>query len=114
MGGGWIGANQILVLFQIRLDTKVNSLDMQLCEFTYMTRLTTKQDIATQYIGDRIEVTESGARGDTEMIPVVPFICKKVRLRLEECGCNASQTNNHGGFTQISCEQRHEGLAHFH
>ena len=61
-----------------------------------------------------IEVTESVARVDTEMIPVVPFLCKKVRLRLEECGCYASQTNSHEGFTQISCEQRHEGLAHFH
>ena len=47
---------------------------MQLCEFTYMTRYTTNQDIARQDIIEqtRIEVTESGARGDTEMIPVVP------------------------------------------
>ena len=47
---------------------------MQLCEFTYMTRSTTTQYIARQYIGKliRIEVTESVARGDTEMIPVVP------------------------------------------
>ena len=42
------------------------------------------------------------------MIPVVPFLCKKVRLRLEECGCYESQTNSHEGFTQISGEQRHE------
>jgi hypothetical protein len=40
---------------------------MQLCEFTYMTRSTTKQYIARQYIEEimRIEVTESGARRDT-------------------------------------------------
>jgi hypothetical protein len=40
---------------------------MQLCEFTYMIRSTTKKDIARQDIVDliRIEVTESGARGDT-------------------------------------------------
>ena len=43
--------------------------------------------------GNWIEVTESGARDDMEMIPVVPFLCKKVRLRLEECGCYESQTN---------------------
>ena len=66
----------------------VNSLDMQLSEFTYMTRLPTKQDRE-----NRIEVTESGARDDTEMIPVVPFLCKKVRLRLEECGCHEGLTN---------------------
>ena len=35
----------------------------------------------------------NGARGDTEMIPVVPFLCKKVRLRLEECGCHEGLTN---------------------
>jgi hypothetical protein len=83
-----------------------------------MTRYTTKQDITRQDIIVieliRVEVTESGARGDTELIPVVPFLCKKVRLRLEECGCYESQTNSHEGFTQISGEQRHEGLAHFH
>jgi hypothetical protein len=35
------------------LDTKVKSLDMQLCEFTYTTRSTTEQDIAMQYRGDK-------------------------------------------------------------
>ena len=35
--------SQILMLFRFRLDTKVNSLNMQLGEFTYMTR-ETKQD----------------------------------------------------------------------
>ena len=60
-----------------------------------MTKYTTKQDIARQDIIEqsRIEVTESGARGDTEMIPVVPILCKKVHLRLEECGRYESQTN---------------------
>ena len=41
----------------------------------------------------------NGARGDTEMIPVVPFICKKVRLRWR-------------GVTATKASQRHEGLAH--
>ena len=36
---------------------------------------------------------QSEAREDTEMIPVVPFLCKKVRLRLEECGCHEGLTN---------------------
>ena len=40
-----------------------------------------------------IEVTESGARGDTEMIPVVPSFWGEVRLRLEECGRHKGQTN---------------------
>ena len=31
-----------------------------------------------------VEITE--AREDTKMIPVVPFLCKKVHLRLERCG----------------------------
>ena len=39
------------------------------------------------------------------MIPVVPFLCKKVRLRLEECGC-------HEGLTLFYDDPRHEGLGH--
>ena len=35
------------------------------------------------------------ARGDTRLIPVVPFLCKKVRLRLERCGgSGASERHN--------------------
>ena len=43
---------------------------------------------------------QNGARGDTEMIPVVPFLCKKVRLRWR-------------GVTAMKASPRHEGLTLF-
>ena len=39
------------------------------------------------------------------MIPVVPFLYKKVHLRLEGCGC-------HEGLTLFSGNPRHEGLGY--
>ena len=54
---------------------------------------------------------QNGARGDTEMIPVVPFFCKKVRLRWR--GVTAMMASQrHKGLTLFSGEHRHEGLAH--
>ena len=89
---------------------------MQLCEFTYMTRSTTKQNIARQYIGEiiRIEVTESGARGDTEMIPVVPIPLQEGTSTFGGVWSLRKPDQRHEGFTQVSCEHCHEGLAHFH
>ena len=53
----------------------------------------------------------NGARGDTEMIPVVPFLCKKVRLRWR--GVTATKASQrHKCLTLFSGEHRHEGLAH--
>ena len=53
----------------------------------------------------------NGSRGDTEMIPVVLFLCKKVRLRWR--GVTATKASqHHKGLTLFSGEHRHEGLAH--
>src|SRR3954468_5083657 len=51
------------------------------------------------------------ARGDTEMIPVVPFLCKKVHLRWR--GVTATKANQrHEGLTLFSGNHRHEGLCY--
>ena len=42
-GGGWIGATQFLLLFQLRYDTKINSLDSSYGEFIYEESYTIKQ-----------------------------------------------------------------------
>ena len=42
------------------------------------------------------------------MIPVVPFLCKKVRLRLEGCGCHTGLTNATNGLTLFSGDLRHK------
>ena len=53
----------------------------------------------------------NGARGDTEMIPVVPFLCKKVRLRWR--GVTATKASQrHKGLTLFSSDPRHKGLGH--
>ena len=45
------------------------------------------------------------------MIPIVPFLCKKVRLRWR--GVTATKASQrHEGLTLFSGEHRHEGLAH--
>ena len=54
---------------------------------------------------------QNGACRDTKMIPVVPFLCKKVRLRWR--GVTATKASQrHKGLTLFSGEHRHEGLAH--
>jgi hypothetical protein len=40
-----------------------------------------------------IEVTESGAHGDTDVIPVVPSFLGEVHLRWKGCGCHKGLTN---------------------
>ena len=72
-----------------------------------MTRYTTKQDIARQDIimQSRIEVTESGARGDTRDDSRSSFLLRGSTSTLEGCG-------RHKGLTLFSGEQRHKGLAH--
>ena len=53
----------------------------------------------------------NGTRGDIEMIHVVPFLCKKVRL----CwGVWLPQRPNqhHKGLTLFSGDPRHKGLGH--
>ena len=53
----------------------------------------------------------SEARGDTEMIPIVPFLCKKVRLRWR--GVTATKASQrHEGLTLFSGNPRHEGLGY--
>ena len=84
-----------------------------------MTSYTTKQSITSkiQYKSQASNMdreNRNGARGDTEMIPVVPFLCKKVRLRWR--GVTATKASQrHKGLTLFSGDPRHKGLGHvFH
>ena len=65
-----------------------------------------KHKLVYEEKGNRYE-----ARGDTEMIPVVPFLCKKVRLHWR--GVTAMKASqHHEGLTLFSGNNRHEGLGY--
>ena len=87
---------------------------MQLSEFTKMKNYTSKKTTNKQvpiYMHYRIEVTENGAHGDTEMIPVVPSLSKEVRLHWR--GVVATMANQrHKGLTLFSGDPRLKGLGH--
>ena len=98
-------------------DTKINSLDSYYGEFIYeITSELSKIQLARYiYNVKQASMMERGnrseARGDTRMIPVVPFLCKKVRLRWR--GVTATKASQrHEGLTLFSGNHRHEGLGY--
>ena len=94
------------LFFKLRLDTNVNSLDMQLGEFTYMT---SKQVITIQVVKDRNNRSGSTRRHEDDSRS--SFLVKGSTSTLEGCG-TTKVNQRHKGLTLFSDEPRHKGLVH--
>jgi hypothetical protein len=60
---GWIGAKQFLVFFSFSLDTKVNSLDVQLGEFPYRWQASIQQVVNAIQVKARDNRKEGSTEG---------------------------------------------------